>query len=294
VVAGQRKKRCLAIAFTVMLLSSAALTALFVNLAKANPYLYSKVVSPPVDVKPPAISVDTTTNNTLYSSNKLSLALNVSIPEPTAKYSLHLHTIQYQTDWKDRVIRVYTDPTGSGPMITDFSDTLILEDVPDGSHNVTFVASVDGGYAEGLTWYAFAVKSVSSVYFSVDTTSPEISVLSLENMTCEVSDVPLNFTVSEVVIEVSYCLDGQGNVTVAGNTTLSGLPVGVHNVTVYAWDEAGNVGASKTTTFTIAEPEQEPEPEPKLFPTVPVAAASAAVVASVSAGILVYFKKRKH
>ena len=99
------------------------------------------------------------------------------------------------------------------------------------------------------------------------------------------SDVPLTFTVSEAVTEVSYSLDGQSNVTVAGNTTLSGLPVGEHNVMVYAWDAAGNTGVSQTITFTITEP--------KSFPVVPVAAASVAVAASVSAAILVYFKKRE-
>jgi hypothetical protein len=101
-----------------------------------------------------------------------------------------------------------------------------------------------------------------------------------------VSDVALDFTVNEQVTKTSYSLDGQSNVTVAGNTTLSGLTVGEHNVTVYAWDAAGNVGASETILFTITEP------EPEL--AVPVAAGSVAVLASVSAGILVYFKKRRH
>ena len=41
-------------------------------------------------------------------------------------------------------------------------------------------------------------------------------------------------------------------------------------------------------------PTSSPIPEPEPFPIMPVAAASVAVVASVSAGILVYFKKRKH
>jgi hypothetical protein len=74
--------------------------------------------------------------------------------------------------------------------------------------------------------------------------------------------------------------------TVAGNTTLADLSMGEHNVTVYAWDTAGNMGASETVTFTVAVPAP--------FPTVPVAAASVAVVAAVIAGLLVYFKKRKH
>jgi hypothetical protein len=39
------------------------------------------------------------------------------------------------------------------------------------------------------------------------------------------------------------------NVTIAGNTTLTGLSSSVHNLTVYAWDEAGNIGSSETITF---------------------------------------------
>jgi hypothetical protein len=90
---------------------------------------------------------------------------------------------------------------------------------------------------------------------------------------------------------MSYCLDG-ANVTVAGNTTIAELSYGAHNLTVYAVDVAGNVGASETVYFTIAE--FEPEPEPELFPAVPVAAASVASIAVVGVVLLVYFKKRKY
>ena len=108
--------------------------------------------------------------------------------------------------------------------------------------------------------------------------------MQIANKTFTDSEVPLDFTVNESVSRLSYILDGQDSVTLLGNTTLAGLPFGVHNVTVYAWDTAGNVGASETITFTIAEP----------FPVVPVAAASTASVAVLSLGLLVYFKKRKH
>jgi hypothetical protein len=81
-----------------------------------------------------------------------------------------------------------------------------------------------------------------------------------------------------------YTLDGE-NLGVSGNTTLAGLAYGVHNVTVYAVDTAGNTGASETVVFTVAE-------EP--FPVVPVAAASATSIALIGGGLLVYFKKRKH
>jgi hypothetical protein len=57
-------------------------------------------------------------------------------------------------------------------------------------------------------------------------------------------------------------------------------------VTVYAADEAGNMGASETATFIVAKSEP--------FSLVPVAVASVTVVAVVIAGLLFYFKKRKH
>jgi hypothetical protein len=84
-----------------------------------------------------------------------------------------------------------------------------------------------------------------------------------------------------------YSLDGLDNVTVAGNTTLAGLSIGEHNVTVFATDEVENTGASETVFFTIAEP-AEP------FPTTMLIAPIASVAVASALGMLVYFKKRKH
>jgi hypothetical protein len=95
----------------------------------------------------------------------------------------------------------------------------------------------------------------------------------------------LVFAVNKPVSWLGYSLDGEETVTITGNTTLSGLSSGLHNITVYARDEFENTGASETISFRVAE-------EP--FPAVPVAAASAAIVGVVGVGLLVYFKKRKH
>jgi hypothetical protein len=108
--------------------------------------------------------------------------------------------------------------------------------------------------------------------------------LSLENRRFNSYDVPLNFGVDEPFEKASYVLDGQQNVTIAGNKTLTGLPNGDHNVTIYAIDEAGNTGVSETIYFTVDVPE--------LFPTTLVFA-SVITVAVVGLGLLVYFKKRK-
>jgi hypothetical protein len=105
----------------------------------------------------------------------------------------------------------------------------------------------------------------------------------VENKTYDTSNVPLNFTLNELASQIKYSIDGQDNVTIAGNTTITELSEGAHNVTVYAWDIAGNAGASETIYFSVKMPEP--------FPTTLVATATASVVAIV-AGLLIYFRKR--
>ncbi len=115
-----------------------------------------------------------------------------------------------------------------------------------------------------------------------ETTPPTISIVSPENKTYTVNNVSLTYTVSEAASWVGYSLDGQANVTIAGNTTLTGLSDGSHNLTVYANDTAGNTGASETIHFSIKTQQSEP------FPITWVAATAAAVV---GLGCLLYFAK---
>lgn len=73
--------------------------------------------------------------------------------------------------------------------------------------------------------------------------------------------------------------------TLAENTILTGLPNWSHNVTVYAWDLAGNVGISETAYFSVDVP--------KPFSIVPVAVASTASVAVACVDIILYLRKSK-
>jgi hypothetical protein len=118
---------------------------------------------------------------------------------------------------------------------------------------------------------------------TIPDTTPSVTLLSPQNETFSTSDVPLNFSVDKYAFQLEYSLDGGENATVAGNATLTGLIYGYHNVTVYAIDKLGNIGASETTFFTIAEP----------FPTTLVVASVITVSVAVIV-LLVYFKKRKH
>ena len=146
-----------------------------------------------------------------------------------------------------------------------------------------------GSYADGAVWCSFGTVGSETVSFVIDTAPPNVSILQMENATYTEPVVPLNFTVNEAVSKIAYTLNGYENVTVTGNTSLTGLSYGTHNLTVYAVDVAGNTGTSKTVYFTISEPEQTPEP----FPVVLVATASGASAAIIGLGLLVYFKRRR-
>ena len=136
------------------------------------------------------------------------------------------------------------------------------------------------------TFYdTFEMTAFSTVSFTKDLVPPRISDLSPQNKTYATSDVELDFTVSENVSQILYCLDGNENKTLTGNMTLTGLTKGEHNVTLFVADLAGNAASSKTLFFRVDVPES--------FPILPVTAASVAVALLV-ASLLVYHKKHKH
>jgi hypothetical protein len=160
----------------------------------------------------------------------------------------------------------------SGPTVAVVNDVIYAIG---GGHGWGFIDSVNERYIP------FGYGTPDPSY---DSTAPEIAVSSPENKTYYSTNVTLGFVVNESTSWMGYSLDGLDTLTVVGNTTLTGLSVGGHNVTVYAWDAAGNEGISETVTFTVAE---------QAFPTALVAVALIASAAVVSAGLLVYFKKRK-
>jgi len=159
----------------------------------------------------------------------------------------------------------------------------------DGQDNVTLTGNttltVLSGGSHNITFYAIDTYGNTGASATVNfTIALVIEVLSPERRTYDTSSIPLNFTVNEAVSQITYCLDGEENITISGNTTLTGLANGDHTLTIYAKDEVGNVGTSETILFTVDVP----------FPTTLVVAASGASIAVAAAGLLFYFKKRKH
>lgn len=148
----------------------------------------------------------------------------------------------------------------------------LLFNLSEGWHKITVYCD---------TGYLNSYNDEDTVDFFVDTI-PVITLLSFENRTFETCDVSLNLTVNQAFSKITYSLDGQDNITIRGNTTLSDLSYGEHNVTVFVTDTNGNTGNSETVFFTIAEP-------PVPFPTL-VATASLVTITV----FVVFLLMRKH
>jgi hypothetical protein len=133
--------------------------------------------------------------------------------------------------------------------------------------------------------------SVTTVYATVEqytpfgygTVPPQVTVVSSETLNTTASQVSLNFTINRPVDWMGYSLDGKDNITINGNTTITGLSTGLHNITVYAKDANENVGASETINFTIT----------KSSPTVSIIAVSIVVIV-FGVGLLVFYRKHRH
>jgi hypothetical protein len=184
-----------------------------------------------------------------------------------------------------RTDNVWFDPNKEG---SEFRVTSILESLAEGNHTLK-VYSQD----------AAGKEMSSSVEFTINTQYryPEVLILSPQNKTYTTTEVPLIWACDEQKIVADYTLDLwsqvplyayftlSGNASLPGNTTLTGLSNGTHTLTVNVITERGS--ASQTVYFTIA---QETETQPEPFPTTLVTA-SIVVVAVISVGLFVYFKK---
>jgi hypothetical protein len=146
-----------------------------------------------------------------------------------------------------------------------------ITELTNGLHNVLVYANDSLGNIGASQTINFAIA-----------VPPKISILSPLNQTYTNSNVPLTFNVDKPATWLDYSIDQQLNTTLTGNTTISGLPLGEHNLTIYANDTYGNRVASKTIYFSIIQP----------FPTVNVAIISVITIIVVAAG-LVYHKKHK-
>ena len=126
--------------------------------------------------------------------------------------------------------------------------------------NYNGVDSYSGPYqnqteSDGIGDTLYIIDASNEDYYPLmrplDTSPPIIYIISPENKTYPVRNIPLTFTVSESTSWTGYSLNSQASSTISGNTTITDLSEGTHSLTIYANDTAENTGYSNTVHFTI-------------------------------------------
>jgi len=219
----------------------------------------------------PEIYINSPSNLSTTNNNSTLLNFYLRQIQPTATNA----AVYYSLDGKNYSISSI-DATRIATMVnhvTTFDQEIV--NISDGFHTLSV-------YCQVSYLHNWVLTGNSSVQFTVDTAPPEIALYSIANKTYSNQNVALSLSLNENVSWIGYSLDKQGITTIRGNTTLTGLYYGSHNIVVYANDTVGNAGLSDTVYFNVAKP----------FPTTQ-AIASAILIVVVVAGLLVYFKKRK-
>jgi parallel beta-helix repeat protein len=176
-------------------------------------------------------------------------------------------TVNETASWKAYSLDGQTNVTVTGNMT--------LPKLSDGSHSLIVYAKHTAGNTGGS----------NMIYFTVDATPPSISVISPENRTYAISDIPLTITLNDLTSYISYSLDSRANVTITRNMTLTGLSEGSHSLVIYANYTIGNNGASGVVYFSVST---SAIPEFSPFLILPPFVIATLVVA------LICRRKRKH
>jgi hypothetical protein len=243
-----------------------------VNTGSAN---VSTTVSDITSYTKPEVAISSPSNMS-FNTNLLSLNFTMTHINPLATEA----SVTYSLDGKDNISIFTADKSKIDSVkneVTPFN--LRMGNLSDGIHNLTV-------YAE-ITYSHYGSNSASSsVQFTIDTAPPTISGMSIANKTYNLQDIPLSFNIDENTSWMAYNLDNQGNKTIQGNITLTGLSDGSHSIVVYANDTLGNKGKSETVFFTVSTSTFED--------SIPLIVLTGVVVVIVAVGLWVYFKKRKH
>ena len=270
-------KRVLAVVLVVAMLVSALAGASFLDLAMAN-------FTPPPNY-----------------------VIRFASPE-NRTYAARNVPLMFEIDGRIDQVFVFLDgvPLGIGEVTSyanPYSASVNLTNLSEGEHCVEVWWSSTHPFDRG---------DFGGMYFTVDTVSPLVSVVSPQNMTYDAGGVPLNVRLSEPVSWVGYGLDGGANVTITDvvpgvysyggvdvvrfvvSAVLNDLSSGLHSLMVFAVDEAGNEGSmlvSFGVEAQVAGKQVGSESSP--FPTTLLIAAVVVAAVAVCAGLLLYFIKFK-
>ena len=281
-VIGVRMHKSLMVLMILVLVGSTVGMFLPVN---ANPI---KIPSAPAPTGVHIINdMESPMENATYTNGTINVIFNVTVDGPShingQPLNKNLMLTTYQGDWMQKSEWA---PSRIFKTLQFYPYNFSIFGIPFGEHTLNFTTHAQGNFVLGNgSGRVYSLEKTVSLKFFV-LANPVIEFSFLQNANSTTSSIPLNFTVDHQVSEIAYCLDGQESVPINGNTTLTDLSNGQHNVTVYATDAFGYSGTSDTVFFNVDVPDSPEFPISPLVATLVITA-----VAVTAAGLVVYFKK---
>lgn len=255
----------------------------------ANPLMIPTQFIPKPQNTDIIIKCEAPTANQPFSNGTVKLCFNVTLIDPQLLCK-GLAITNYYGDWFQGFLWCPNPDGGSYNFTADgfkwkhfLQYNFSIEGVPIGNHSITLKAHAGGGYSySNGSSYIFNVDKSQTLNFSMHI-QPTINFISKPaNVTLY---FPLNFTVNEPLSWMGYSLDNQGNVTINGNTTLTGLGVGTHSLFVYANNTFNDMSESEHVSFTV-------QPNGAPFTWIVLAISTSSLMVIGVTALLFYRRKR--
>jgi hypothetical protein len=301
------KKIGLALTLTLMLLLLISMSNLDMTRAQSIWSMWG-IPAEPINA-PPTISISFPTFNETFISPLVTIDFKINEPEQWFEYNASVGTPPYiytMTPYPHNLVA--GNITSVHYILNGERQNLSVPVLPalrstNGSLSTYLSYSIplhltNGQYAlqvfvEGSSFYMpniftgniseIDVNAVSQLtYFTVK--SPQPIIIAPERMTYDENSVPFQFTTGGLSASwIGYSLDSKTNVTITGNTTLTGLTNGKHYLIVYTNDTLGNSYAFQTVYFTIKTTD--------LYLTIAVIAIPVAMVCLIA--VLLLFRRHR-
>lgn len=172
-----------------------------------------------------------------FSIDKTGPEITITSPQNSSQHST-------QTLWVNITLSEIPSWVGyslDGDPFVPVSGNFLLEDLSEGTHSIVLYALDTLGN----------IGSSSAHLFTIDTTSPIVTITKPMNSTYNLDNFWLNFSCNEPSSWIGYSIDAGENITITGNISLQNLSEGPHSVVIYINDILGNMGRSNIVWFTI-------------------------------------------
>jgi parallel beta-helix repeat protein len=177
-------------------------------------------------------------------------------PEPKDRLSIDIKALENNKNWVFVVVAPehQTVIVSWNPLSIPDDLNVSMVRVDANGHPIGTPFDMKGRNSITVVGGEFTTTEIYGINMNISVIKPNIVILSPVNNTSYYKNyVPLNFTItnSTTISWIGYSLNNTKNVTITGSINLTKISDKWNNITVYANDTSGNMGASNTVILLL-------------------------------------------